>query len=61
MKNRILSIRQDGLHKLTHRLCQGFKIICLNSTGMMKNHSDMGFYEFKRQLEYKHALFGNGI
>ncbi|WP_171899552.1 RNA-guided endonuclease InsQ/TnpB family protein [Candidatus Marithrix sp. Canyon 246] len=67
---RICCIRQDGLHKLTHRLCQDFKIICLedlNVKGMMKNHklakaiSDMGFYEFKRQLEYKSSLFGNWI
>jgi putative transposase len=67
---RIRCIRQDGLHKLTHHLCQNFKIICiedLNVKGMMKNHklakaiSDMGFYEFKRQLEYKSKLFGNWI
>lgn len=67
---RIRCIRQDSLHKLTHHLCQDFKIICiedLNVKGMMKNHklakaiSDMGFYEFKRQLEYKATLFGNWI
>ena len=67
---RIRCLRQDGLHKLTHELCQRFKIICvedLNVKGMMKNHklagaiSDMGFYEFKRQLEYKATLFGNWI
>jgi len=67
---RIRCIRQDGLHKLTHRLCQDFKIICiedLNVKGMMKLRglakaiSDMGFYDFKRQLEYKSSLFGNWI
>jgi putative transposase len=67
---RIRNIRQDGLHKLTHRLCQGFKVVCLedlNVKGMLKNHklakaiSDMSFYEFKRQLEYKAILFGNWI
>jgi putative transposase len=67
---RIRCIRIDGLHKLTHRLCQGFKVICLedlNVKGMLKNHklakaiSDMGFYEFKRQIEYKATLFGNWI
>jgi putative transposase len=63
---RIHCIRQDGLHKLTQSLCQSFKVICLedlNVKGMMKNHklafalSDMGFYEFKRQIEYKASLY----
>lgn len=67
---RIRCIRQDGLHKLTHSLCQNFKIICienLNVLGMMKNHklaraiSDMGLYEFKRQLEYKSNIFNNWV
>lgn len=67
---RIRCIRQDGLHKLTHSLCQDFKIICLedlNVKGMMKNSrlakviSDMGFYELKRQLGYKASLYGNWI
>jgi len=67
---RIRCIRQDGLHKLTHHLCQSFKVICLedlNVKGMLKNHklakaiSDMGFYEFKRQLEYKANLYSNWI
>jgi putative transposase len=67
---RIKAIRQDGLHKLTHHLCQYFKIICLedlNVKGMMKNSrlakaiSDMGFYELKRQLGYKAGLYGNWI
>jgi len=66
----IRCIRQEGLHKLTHHLCQDFKVICLedlNVKGMIKNHklakaiSDTGFYEFKRQLEYKSTLFGNWV
>ncbi len=38
---RIRCIRQDSLHKLTHHLCQDFKVICLedlNVKGMLKNH-----------------------
>ncbi|RKZ46667.1 MAG: transposase [Candidatus Parabeggiatoa sp. nov. 2] len=68
---RIRCIRQDSLHKLTHHLCQDFKVICLEDfpgKGMLKNHKlakaiseIMGFYEFKRQIEYKAILFGNWI
>lgn len=67
---RIRCIRQEGLHKLTHHICQSFKVICienLNVKGMLKNHklakaiSDMSFNEFKRQLEYKAGLYGNWI
>jgi len=67
---KIRCIRQDSLHKLTTALCRTYKVICiedLNISGMMKNHklaraiSDMGLYEFKRQLEYKSKLFGNWI
>ncbi|RKZ48450.1 MAG: transposase [Candidatus Parabeggiatoa sp. nov. 2] len=67
---RIKAIRHDGLHQLTYRLCQGFQVICLedlNVKGMMKNHrlakaiNDMGFFEFKRQVEYKATLFGNWV
>lgn len=59
---RIGNIRQDALHRLTHRLTRDFGVIgieSLNVAGMVKNHnlaravSDMGFHEFKRQLTYK--------
>ncbi|MEM7727505.1 MAG: RNA-guided endonuclease TnpB family protein, partial [Cyanobacteria bacterium P01_A01_bin.45] len=39
----------------------------LNVSGMMKNHklagviSDMGFYEVRRQLEYKCKLYGSKL
>ena len=70
LHNHIRDIRLDSLHKLTHYLCQGFKVIGLedlNVKGMMKNHkiakaiSDVGFYELRRQLEYKACLYGNWI
>lgn len=64
---RIGSIRKDALHQLTHRLTRDFGVIgieSLNVAGMVKNRhlaraiSDMGFYEFKRQLTYKAAWRG---
>ena len=59
---RVANMRADFLHKLTTDLSQRFETIViedLNVTGMVKNHhlaraiSDMGFYEFRRQLTYK--------
>lgn len=66
----ISCIRQEALNQLTTYLCKNFKIICiedLNVKGMLKNHklalaiSDLGFGEFRRQLEYKSKLHGNQI
>ena len=59
--SRISAHRKDFLHKLTTYLAKTFKLIKiedLNVKGMMANHklaraiSDLGFYEFKRQLTY---------
>ena len=67
---RIHCIRQDGLHKLTSDLTKRYKTVIiedLNVKGMLSNRrlsraiSDMGFHEFKRQLEYKALLYGNEI
>src|SRR4028119_2306288 len=64
---RIARIRLDFLHKLTTYLAQTFKLIKiedLNVLGMMANHTlagaifDLGFYEFKRQLDYKCQMYG---
>lgn len=66
----IACIRLDFLHKLTTYLAQTFKLIKienLNVQGMMANHklagaiSDLGFYEFKRQLDYKCKMYGANL
>jgi putative transposase len=64
---RISNIRKDSLHQLTTDLTRRFHTIGiedLNVSGMVKNRhlaravSDMGFFEFRRQLEYKAAQRG---
>ena len=64
---RIAWIRKDFLHKLTTYLAKTFKLIKiedLNVKGLLANHklagaiSDLGFYEFRRQLEYKCQMYG---
>ncbi|WP_227672900.1 RNA-guided endonuclease InsQ/TnpB family protein [Psychrobacter lutiphocae] len=58
----ISNIRKDALHKLTTGLVSEYDVVAienLNTKGMMQNRklsraiSDLGFYEFKRQLVYK--------
>lgn len=58
----VANIRTDFIHKLTTDLSRRFETIVvedLHVSGMVKNHhlaraiSDMGFYEFRRQLTYK--------
>ncbi len=67
---RIACIRSYFLHKLTTYLAKTFKLIKiedLNVKGMMVNHklagaiSDLGFYEFKRQLDYKCKMYGSKL
>jgi putative transposase len=63
----IANIRKDSLHKITTHLTKTkSKIVIedLNVSGMMKNRrlsraiSDIGLFEFRRQLEYKGKWYG---
>lgn len=66
----IANIRKDTLHKLTTYLAKNHGVIViedLNVSGMMANRklakaiADMGFYEFRRQLEYKTKLYSGEL
>jgi putative transposase len=66
----IFNIRQDTLHKLTTHLAKSHsKVVVedLNVSGMLKNRrlaraiADVGFYEFRRQLEYKCKWYGSEL
>ncbi len=67
---KISNIRKDALHQLTTALTRRFHTIGiedLNVKGMVKNRclarsiSDMGFFEFRRQLHYKAAMRGGQV
>jgi putative transposase len=67
---RIANQRQDFLHKITTDISRKFyriRIEDLNVSGMLANSklsaaiSDLGFYEFRRQLIYKSEFFGTKV
>jgi len=67
---RISNIRHDSLHKLTTRVIENFRVVGiedLHVKGMMRNRklsrsiADMGWHEFRRQLEYKALTQGKNI
>ncbi len=66
-QSRIANQRQDFLHKTTTEIAKTYSVVRiedLNVQGMIANHklalaiSDCGFYEFRRQLDYKQAHYG---
>ena len=67
---RIANKRIDFLHKSTTKICKKYahvRIEDLNVQGMIANSklskavSDLGFYEFRRQLQYKAPTFGTKL
>ena len=67
---RVANIRANALHQLTTILVERFDVIAiegLNVAGMLQNHplaramADMGFGEFRRQLEYKATQRGKTV
>jgi putative transposase len=67
---RIVNLRREGLHQLTTSITRRFHTIGiedLNVKGMLANRhlsraiADMGFYELRRQLEYKAAWRGGCV
>jgi putative transposase len=70
LHSRIARIRKDFLHKLTTRLCRENQAVAIEDLcvkGMLGNRRlarsivDLGFYEFRRQLQYKALRFRTQI
>jgi len=67
---RIFNIRQDTLHKVTTHLAKSHSRIVIEDlcvSGMMKQRrlaraiADVGFYKFRRMLEYKCQWYGSEL
>jgi len=67
---RVFNVRQDTLHKVTTYLAKRHSKVVIEDllvSGMMKNQrlaraiADVGFYEFRRQLEYKCQWYGSEL
>jgi putative transposase len=67
---RVFNIRQDTLHKITTYLAKNHSRIVIEDlcvSGMLKNRkisraiTDVGFYEFRRQLKYKCEGYGSEL
>lgn len=67
---KLANIRKDTAHKISSYYTSHYKNIAiedLNISGMLKNHklsravSDLGFYELRRQFEYKSKMYGNSL
>lgn len=70
LQARIARVRRDFIHKLTTRLCrenQAIVIEDLHVKGMLANArlsrviADIGFYEIRRQLQYKALRYGTEL
>jgi putative transposase len=70
LQARIARVRRDFLHRLTTRLCRENQAVAIEDLcvrGMLGNRrlarsiADIGFYEFRRQLQYKALRHGTLI
>jgi putative transposase len=70
LHRKIANIRKDTLHKITTYISKNHAVIGIEDlkvSGLLANHklakaiADMGFYQFRQQLEYKCQLYGSKL